>query len=83
MLNFGASKPRIRGGPGPQGPPGSAPETVAVFFSRQITYICIGERIRRREPNSANKFYIRASNMGHFHNLAPPPRPDSFLDLSY
>ena len=26
MLNFGASKPRVRGGPGPQGPPpGSAP----------------------------------------------------------
>ena len=21
MLNFGASKPRVRGGPGPQGPP--------------------------------------------------------------
>ena len=27
MLNFGASKPRVRGGPGPPGPPpGSAPE---------------------------------------------------------
>ena len=26
MLNFGASKPRVRGGPGPRGPPpGSAP----------------------------------------------------------
>ena len=25
MLNFGASKPRVKGGPGPQGPPGSAP----------------------------------------------------------
>ena len=26
MLNFGASKPRVRGGPGPPGPPpGSAP----------------------------------------------------------
>ena len=24
MLNFGASKPRVKGGPGP--PPGSAPE---------------------------------------------------------
>ena len=27
MLNFGASKPRVRGGPGPPGPPpGSAPD---------------------------------------------------------
>ena len=27
MLNFGASKPRVRGGPGPPGPPpGSAAE---------------------------------------------------------
>ena len=25
MLNFGASKPRVKGGPGPQGPPGSVP----------------------------------------------------------
>ena len=25
MLNFGASKPRVRGGPGPRAPPGSAP----------------------------------------------------------
>ena len=26
MLNFGASKPRVKGGPGPPGPPpGSAP----------------------------------------------------------
>ena len=24
MLNFGASKPRVRGGPGPRAPPGSA-----------------------------------------------------------
>ena len=27
MLNFGASKPRVKGGPGPPGPPGSAPAT--------------------------------------------------------
>ena len=25
MLNFGTSKPRVKGGPGPPGPPGSAP----------------------------------------------------------
>ena len=25
MLNFGASKPRVRGGPAPGAPPGSAP----------------------------------------------------------
>ena len=26
MLNFGASKPRVKGGAGPRAPPGSAPE---------------------------------------------------------
>ena len=26
MLNFGASKPRVKGGLGPRGPPGSAPD---------------------------------------------------------
>ena len=26
MLNFGASKPRVKGGPDPRDPPGSAPE---------------------------------------------------------
>ena len=32
MLNFGASKPRVRGGPGPRGPPpGSAPDTGVEF----------------------------------------------------
>ena len=30
MLNFGASKPRVKGGPGPPGPPGSAPECILV-----------------------------------------------------
>ena len=35
MLNFGASKPRVRGGPGPPGPPpGSAP----VLHFRLVTY---------------------------------------------
>ena len=32
MLNFGASKPRVKGGPGPPGPPGSAPE----IFTKRI-----------------------------------------------
>ena len=32
MLNFGASKPRVRGGPRPPGPPpGSAPELIFDF----------------------------------------------------
>ena len=31
MLNFGAPKPRVKGGPGPLGPPGSAPEMSAVY----------------------------------------------------
>ena len=32
MLNFGASKPRVRGGPGPPGPPpGSAPGGIYVI----------------------------------------------------
>ena len=29
MLNFGASKSRVRGGPGPRAPPGSAPANVS------------------------------------------------------
>ena len=34
MLNFGASKPRVRGGPGPPGPPpGSAPGRVRCALS--------------------------------------------------
>ena len=37
MLNFGASKPRVKGEePGPQGPPGSTPESfhiLDIFFS--------------------------------------------------
>ena len=46
MLNFGASKPRVRGGPGPPGPPldphlylrggwvaGSSPFNVIIFLS--------------------------------------------------
>ena len=31
MLNFGASKPRVKGGPGPRGPPGSTPEQSRSF----------------------------------------------------
>ena len=32
MLNFGASKPRVRGGPGPPGPPpGSAPASLLLI----------------------------------------------------
>ena len=30
MLNFGASKPRVKGGPGPWGPPGSAPAELVI-----------------------------------------------------
>ena len=32
MLNFGASKPRVKGGQGPQGPPGSTPACVLHYL---------------------------------------------------
>ena len=42
MLNFGASKPRVGGGPGPRGPPGSAPEVRGIkvpFHTRKCWII--------------------------------------------
>ena len=33
MLNFGASKPRVKGGPGSLGPPGSAPGTTNTLIN--------------------------------------------------
>ena len=38
MLNFGASKPRVKGGPGPRGPPGSAPDYVWFIAFRWIRH---------------------------------------------
>ena len=41
MLNFGASKPRVKRGPGPP-PPGSAPDDTCVFkwnFTCRFLYI--------------------------------------------
>ena len=44
MLNFGASKPRVKGGPGPPGPPGSAPVTgfllVSMGYDKYINLTC-------------------------------------------
>ena len=37
MLNFGASKPRVRGGPGPRAPPGSAPGLLRNFLTSNST----------------------------------------------
>ena len=34
MLNFGASKPRVKGGPGPRAPPGSAPESEPIIWPK-------------------------------------------------
>ena len=40
MLNFGASKPRVRGGPGPPGPPpGSAPDPTCPDYLPQGVWI--------------------------------------------
>ena len=46
MLKFGASKPRVKGGPGPPAPPGSAPEVS--FYSEfplgqkiATEYVCL------------------------------------------
>ena len=40
MLNFGASKPRVKGGPGPPGPPpGSAPELLYILTDLKVVAI--------------------------------------------
>ena len=39
MLNFGASKPRVGGGPGP--PPGSAPGIVPVIIRCTFPRVCV------------------------------------------
>ena len=40
MLNFGASKPRVKRGPGPPGPPGSAPGFLPDLITPYIPVIC-------------------------------------------
>ena len=35
MLNFGASKPRVKGGPGPPAPPGSAPDVSILLHLKE------------------------------------------------
>ena len=40
MLNFGASKPRVKGGPGPPGPPpGSAPAKPVRYVMRRVDIV--------------------------------------------
>ena len=36
MLNFGASKPRVKGGPRPPGPPGSIPGSFEIYVLIQM-----------------------------------------------
>ena len=48
MLNFGASKPRVRGGPGPPGPPpGSAADINATTITNWIQS-CLTKESRDR-----------------------------------
>ena len=51
MLNFGASKPRVKGGPGPQGPPGSAP---VLFENECYIWVFLGflEIVPKRTKDS-------------------------------
>ena len=44
MLNFGASKPRVKGGPRPPGPPGSAPETSGCPVVISLDFTQIGKQ---------------------------------------
>ena len=46
MLNFGASKPGIKAGPGPPGPPGSAPVVCSVIktIAPSRFFACILEK---------------------------------------
>ena len=41
MLNFGASKPRVKGGPGPQTPPGSVPDLSHAIPEKQVYLISL------------------------------------------
>ena len=41
MLNFGASKPRVKGGPGPQGPPGSTPDNNISIVKESISWSAV------------------------------------------
>ena len=65
MLNFGASKPRVKGGPGPWGPPGSAPDIIGHLIvpigedssakinkirSENIIYLSIGKMLFAEIP---------------------------------
>ena len=66
MLNFGASKPRVRGGPGPPGPPPhSAPEgkilkEVKISWNQPIAdAIFFGQR----ELILGTHFFINRSHM--------------------
>ena len=52
MLNFGASKPRVKGAPGP--PPGSAPALCAHMFN-------FGLRNRVRTKNACSVHSVRSS----------------------
>ena len=45
MLNFGASKPRVKGGSGPQAPPGSTPDI--------FPYTCL-YYVRTHKPMNTN-----------------------------
>ena len=72
MLNFGASKPRVKGGPGPPGPPppGSAPDLYGVqfmetdkeFFKKKLewnrNFSLVWNFVRRRHNSVAISLHV-------------------------
>ena len=60
MLNFGASKPRVKGGLGPQGPPGSTPVKEldkATTIEIKATKVCCGCNHRRYNKQMQQLLY--------------------------
>ena len=58
MLNFGASKPRVKGGPGSPEPPPDPHLISTLLYSCSYLYLLIGGSGRgaMRSPRTAQKF---------------------------
>ena len=53
MLHFGASKPGVNGGPGPQGPPGSATD---LFITYTINLVFLDKKLRDKSFLLTNSY---------------------------
>ena len=69
MLNFGASKPRVKRGPRPPGPPGSAPESWGPE-TRAFVFPAFGKTLSAAN----NDRQIANENPAHGHASESPPR---------